>query len=73
MKFNFKNLNWALVASDLFAIVTIISLIPYDKDTMQLVNQIIPATWIPGFIKTCAACTLFLRLTGRLIMPTPKQ
>lgn len=73
MKLNFKNLNWALVASDFLAIITILSIVPYDKDGMQLITQILPPNWIPGFIKFCAACTLFLRLTGRATMPVQKQ
>jgi hypothetical protein len=58
-------INKTLVASDLTMAFTLVAAIPYDKDTLDLVNQIFPATWVPWIIKIGIGATLVLKLVGR--------
>lgn len=68
-------LNWKIIASDITGALTMISMIPYDKDTMDIVNQVIPAAWIPWVIKAGIASTLILRLWDRYVphQPAPTE
>lgn len=66
MNINFpKNINWKLVGADIASALTMISMIPYDKDTMNIINQIVPPNFIPFVIKAGIASTLILRLWNR--------
>lgn len=66
-------LNKSLIASDIMAGLTMLAAIPYDKDTMQLVNHILPDNWIPWIIKLGIAATLALRLVGRWTTTQPVE
>jgi hypothetical protein len=59
------NVNWKLVASDVTASLTMLSMIPYDKDTLDIINQVVPGSWIPWIIKAGIGATLILRLWDR--------
>lgn len=60
-----KNINWKLVGADIASALTMISMIPYDKDTMNIINQIVRPNFIPFVIKAGIASTLILRLWNR--------
>jgi hypothetical protein len=66
-------LNWALIGSDITAALTTIALIPYDKDTMDIINHLVPPTWVPWIIKAGIAATLLLRFAGRYTQPPPPK
>jgi hypothetical protein len=57
--------NWAKISADITAALTAIAIIPYDKDTLDLINRVVPADWVPWIIKIGIASTLALRLIGR--------
>lgn len=61
------NINWSLISSDVTAFLTMLAMIPYDKDTMEIVNHVVPETWIPWVIKLGLVATLGLRLFGRYL------
>lgn len=60
-----KKLNWTLIAADITAGLTAMSMIPYDKDTMNIINQLVPPQWIPWIIKAGIVSTMMLRLYSR--------
>lgn len=57
--------NWKLIASDVTAALTMLSLVPYDRDTMSIIGSVIPETWLPYVVKAGIASTLVLRLWDR--------
>lgn len=67
------NLNWRLIGADIASALTMVSMIPYDKDTMDIINQVVPPTWIPFIIKAGIMATVILRLWDRYSKSTPSQ
>lgn len=64
------NPKLTLITSDIIAALTMLSMIPYDKDTLQLVNAVVPPSWIPWVIKAGIASTVVLRLISRYTTKT---
>lgn len=59
-----NNSRWAQIASDVTAALTLIAIIPYDKETMDLIIHLVPKSWLPWVIHISIAATLLLRLIG---------
>lgn len=57
-----SKLNWKVIASDFTSLLTIVSIIPYDKGTMDLINKLVPVSWIPTIIYASAGSTFLLRV-----------
>lgn len=62
MTITIPDANWKRIGADVMAFITIISMIPYDKDTMNIINHLVPTSWIPWVIKAGASATIILRL-----------